>query len=116
MAVSAWWPAVSKTPERYTATPPLHYRYMGAAGQRYRGLSPTGREVPGVATLAPIRSATGWELIHHNPRTLIVVCIQCQRGVVNETNQMRRAGWQESTFSSRRIYRCGDCSKVACHD
>ena len=102
---------MSKTPERYTATPPLHERYIGVAGQRYRGLSPTGREAPGVATIAPIRSATGWEPIHHNPRTLIVVCFECQRGVVNETNQMRGVGWQESRFGSRRIYRCGPCSR-----
>jgi hypothetical protein len=53
-----------------------------------------------------------WEPIHHNRRTLIVVCYQCQRGVVNETNQMRRAHWEELTVGRHRIFRCGHHSEV----
>jgi hypothetical protein len=54
-----------------------------------------------------------WQPIHHNPRTLIVECAECNRSVVNETNQMRRAHWEELTVGRHRIFRCGHCSEVA---
>jgi len=85
---------------------------MGVAGQRYRGLSPTGREAPGVATVAPIRSATGWEPVHHYSRRPIVLCSVCPRAVVNEMGQMRRGKWEELTVGRHRIFRCGHHSEV----
>lgn len=85
---------------------------MDVAGQRYRGLSPMGREAPGVAAIAPVRSATGWELVNHNPRTLLVSCFECHRSIVNETNQMRRSGWMELRVGRNWLYRCGRCSGV----
>ena len=51
-----------------------------------------------------------WQAITHNPRTLIVTCVRCHVGTVNEGNGMRRAGWQETSVGRHRQYRCGACA------
>jgi hypothetical protein len=72
----------------------------------------TGHSPPiGWSVRPSLSRSNGWELIHHNPRTLIVTCSDCQRGVVNETNQMRRAKWEELQLGRHRLYRCGRCSE-----
>lgn len=51
-----------------------------------------------------------WQPITHNPRTLIVTCSGCHRGIVNETNAMRRQGWRERSVGRHRAYLCGECA------
>jgi len=53
---------------------------------------------------------TTWRPVTRSPRTLIVVCHECRRSVVNEWNQMRRAHWQELGVGRHRLYRCGRCA------
>lgn len=56
---------------------------------------------------------TGWQPVTHGARTLIVTCVVCRRGIVNETNGMHRAGWQETRYGRGRIFRCGECASAA---
>jgi hypothetical protein len=60
-----------------------------------------------VTILAGIRPAN-WRPVQAGGRTLIVSCVGCRRGAVNETNALRRAGWREST-DRRRLLICLDC-------
>ena len=84
----------------------------GEDGQHQRPPHCRSTYIGAAVVVAAVAPPQGWEPIHHNPRTLIVLCYQCQRGVVNETNQMRRSGWQELSVGSRRVYRCGRCSGI----
>jgi len=52
-----------------------------------------------------------WQPLTRRPRTLIVVCHQCKRGVVNEWNQLHRARWQELGVGRPGLYRCGRCAE-----
>lgn len=73
----------------------------------------TGHSPPiGWSVRPSLSRCDGWELIHHNPRTLIVVCSECDRSIVNETNAMRRAHWQELSVGRHRIFRCGHHAEV----
>lgn len=57
-------------------------------------------------------AASQWYAILHPPRRLWVGCSQCRYSALNELNQLRRAGWQETADTPRR-YRCGDCAELA---
>lgn len=61
------------------------------------------RSLPGA--LAGVR----WQPATHPARTLIVTCIVCRASIVNESNRMHRAGWQETVNTPRR-YRCPECA------
>lgn len=63
--------------------------------------------------LRRLPALSGWQAVAHSPRTLMVACVECRRGVVNESNQMRRAGWQELRFGRSWVYRCGRCAEQA---
>ena len=56
-------------------------------------------------------SLPGWYPILHPPRRpLWVQCVSCWYSALNELNQLRRAGWEESVTTPRR-YRCGECAE-----
>lgn len=57
-------------------------------------------------------SSTTWFLILHPPRRLWVTCSACGFSAINETNLLRRNGWQETATTPRR-YRCGECAEAA---
>jgi hypothetical protein len=44
-----------------------------------------------------------------NPRIVRLSCCGCGGGAINESNRLRREGWQETVGTPRR-YRCGGCS------
>jgi len=56
--------------------------------------------------------ATQWYALLHSPRQLWVPCSGCGYSGLNELNQLRRAGWQETATTPRR-FRCGDCAESA---
>lgn len=64
--------------------------------------------------LQGIRIAAGyreWRPIKRPPRVRSFSCSVCGRMTINETNILRREGWQETANPPHR-YRCGDCSPV----
>jgi hypothetical protein len=58
------------------------------------------------------RSASGmlWHAVAAGGRTPLLVCVLCHAREVNETNRLRRGGWQE-TAGGPRLFRCGTCAE-----
>jgi hypothetical protein len=52
-----------------------------------------------------------WQPLTHPPRRLLIGCWECHAFEVNESNRLRRLGWQESSRAPR-LYRCGDCASL----
>ena len=53
-----------------------------------------------------------WRPVVTGGRVPFVVCLVCRARELNETNRLRRAGWQETT-GGRRVFRCGACAIAA---
>ena len=51
-----------------------------------------------------------WQTVRRGGRTPMLVCVTCHARCVNETNALRRAGWQEARTSHGLRFRCGDCA------
>lgn len=52
-----------------------------------------------------------WQPIVHGARTPIVSCWRCRASIINETNAMRRAGWQQARWGRGLVFRCGKCAE-----
>lgn len=57
-------------------------------------------------------STTTWYALLHPPRHLWVKCSSCAFSAINETNLLRRSGWQETATTPRK-YRCGECAEAS---
>jgi hypothetical protein len=53
-----------------------------------------------------------WQPVTHGGRTPLVVCWRCHARILNETNGMRRAGWQEVRWGRGFVFRCGQCTRA----
>jgi hypothetical protein len=56
---------------------------------------------------------TAWAPVVHGARTPIVVCVWCHARILNETNGMRRAGWQQVRWGRSWVFACHRCSAPA---
>ncbi len=58
----------------------------------------------------PMTPSDDWQPFAHSPRHPLVTCAICGDRLVNESNILRRHGWQETTSTPRR-YPCGPCGQ-----
>lgn len=52
----------------------------------------------------------GWQPVTHGGRTPLVTCETCRARIVNESNAMHRAKWEQARTSRGLIFRCGQCA------
>jgi hypothetical protein len=51
-----------------------------------------------------------WRLVSHPGPKPLVVCWRCEARILNETNAMRRQGWEQVRWGRSWVFRCHTCS------
>jgi hypothetical protein len=58
-----------------------------------------------------MKTALPWQAVVHAGPKPLVVCWRCHARIVNETNAMHRAGWEQVRWGRGYVFRCGECAK-----
>jgi len=51
-----------------------------------------------------------WAPVSHAGPKPLVTCWRCKARILNETNAMRRAGWEQVRWGRSWVFRCRDCA------